>query len=106
MQLHPWHHFDLTGRRFATVALDTTRDSPGAAHRIELRWASARERLSALGVPARTVELIGERIGVMDATAATLCRDNNMPIRVFKLTTPGNIKRVVFGESIGTTVGE
>lgn len=47
---------------------------------------------------------INDRIGVMDATAATLCRDNNMPIRVFKLTTPGNIKRVVFGEAIGTTV--
>ena len=47
---------------------------------------------------------INDRIGVMDATAATLCRDNHMPIRVFKLTTPGNIKRVVFGEQIGTTV--
>jgi uridylate kinase len=47
---------------------------------------------------------ITDRIGVMDATAATLCRDNNVPIRVFKLTTPGNIKRVVFGEPIGTTV--
>ena len=49
-------------------------------------------------------KFINDRIGVMDATAATLCRDNNMPIRVFKLTTPGNIKRVVLGESIGTTV--
>jgi uridylate kinase len=47
---------------------------------------------------------INERIGVMDGTAATLCRDNNMPIRVFKLTTPANIKRVVFGEPVGTTV--
>jgi len=47
---------------------------------------------------------INDRIGVMDSTAATLCRDNHMPIRVFKLTTPGNIKRVVLGESIGTTV--
>jgi uridylate kinase len=47
---------------------------------------------------------ISERIGVMDATAATLCRDNNMQIRVFKLTTRGNIKRAVFGETIGTTV--
>ena len=47
---------------------------------------------------------INERIGVMDGTAATLCRDNHMPIRVFKLTTPGNIKRVVFGEPIGTVV--
>ncbi len=47
---------------------------------------------------------INDRIGVMDATAATLCRDNNMPIRVFKLTEPGNIKRVVLGDSIGTIV--
>ena len=48
--------------------------------------------------------VINDRIGVMDSTAATLCRDNNMPIRVFKLTEPGNIKRVVFGEPIGTIV--
>ena len=47
---------------------------------------------------------INDRIGVMDSTAATLCRDNNMPIRVFKLTEPGNIKRVVFGDPIGTIV--
>ncbi len=46
---------------------------------------------------------ISERIGVMDSTAATMCRDNGMPIRVFKLA-PGNIKRAVFGEAIGTTV--
>src|SRR6476620_8712075 len=38
---------------------------------------------------------IGERIGVMDATAVTLCRDNKLPIRVFALSTRGNIKRVV-----------
>jgi uridylate kinase len=49
-------------------------------------------------------KFIEERIGVMDATAATLCRDNKMPIRIFKLTTRGNIKRAVLGESIGTTV--
>ena len=49
-------------------------------------------------------KFINDRIGVMDATAATLCRDNNMPIRVFKLMTPSNIKRVVLGEQIGTTV--
>lgn len=46
-----------------------------------------------------------ERIGVMDATAAALCRDNKMPIRVFKLT-PGNIQRVTLGEGIGTLVEE
>jgi uridylate kinase len=41
---------------------------------------------------------------VMDSTAVTLCRDNNMRIRVFKMATHGNIKRVVLGESIGTVV--
>ncbi len=45
-----------------------------------------------------------DRIGVMDQTAVTLCRDNAMSIRVFKLTTRGNIKRVCFGEQIGTIV--
>jgi uridylate kinase len=47
---------------------------------------------------------IQERIGVMDSTAVTLCRDNDMPIRVFKMATRGNIKRVVLGDPIGTIV--
>jgi uridylate kinase len=47
---------------------------------------------------------LAERIGVMDSTAVTLCRDNNLPIRVFKMATRGNIKRVVLGETIGTIV--
>ncbi|HWL87897.1 MAG TPA: UMP kinase [Polyangiaceae bacterium] len=45
-----------------------------------------------------------DRIGVMDSTAATLCRDNGLTIRVFKMAERGNIKRVVFGEPIGTIV--
>jgi uridylate kinase len=49
-------------------------------------------------------QFLHERIGVMDQTAVTLCRDNNMPIRVFKMATRENIKRVVLGESIGTIV--
>ena len=47
---------------------------------------------------------LNERIGVMDSTAVTLCRENRMPIRVFKLMTPGNILRVCKGEEIGTIV--
>jgi uridylate kinase len=55
--------------------------------------------------PAMTFDrFLAERIGVMDQTAVTLCRDNEMPIRVFKMATRGNIKRVVLGESIGTIV--
>jgi uridylate kinase len=49
---------------------------------------------------------IRERIGVMDATAVTLCRDNKLPIRVFALGSKGNIKRVVEGEPLGTLVTE
>jgi uridylate kinase len=49
---------------------------------------------------------LAERIGVMDSTAVTLCRDNKLPVRVFKMATRGNIKRVVFGEPIGTIVSD
>ena len=49
-------------------------------------------------------QVIEARLGVMDATAITLCRDNKMPIRVFKLTTHGNVKRVCLGEELGTVV--
>ena len=41
---------------------------------------------------------------VMDATATSLCMDNDLPIVVFNLTCPGNIKKVVMGETIGTIV--
>jgi uridylate kinase len=40
----------------------------------------------------------------MDATAISLCMDNNLPIIVFDLTTEGNIKKVILGEEIGTIV--
>jgi uridylate kinase len=42
---------------------------------------------------------------VMDITAFTLCKENNIPIVVFDLCVPGNIRRAVMGESIGTYVG-
>jgi uridylate kinase len=47
-----------------------------------------------------------ERMGVMDSTAVTLCRDNKLPIRVFALAERGNIQRVVLGEDVGTLVAE
>ena len=37
----------------------------------------------------------------MDATAISLCMDNKLPILVFNLKTPGNIRRVVMGEAVG-----
>jgi len=46
------------------------------------------------------------KLGVMDATALSLCRDNDMPIIVFDVNTAGNLLRVVNGERIGTLVRE
>lgn len=43
---------------------------------------------------------------VMDSTALTLCMDNDLPIVVFDMNVPGNIRRVVYGEPIGTFVGK
>jgi uridylate kinase len=40
----------------------------------------------------------------MDASAFSLCEDNNLPVVVFALDPEGNIKKVVFGENIGTTL--
>ena len=49
-------------------------------------------------------EVLERQLRVMDATAITLCRENNLPIVVFKLLEPGNLKKVLTGEMIGTTV--
>jgi uridylate kinase len=50
------------------------------------------------------LQVLQERLQVMDATAISLCMDNKLPILVFNLKTPGNIRRVVMGETIGTIV--
>lgn len=49
-------------------------------------------------------EVLRQNLKVMDSTAAALCKDNNIPIIVFDLHGKGNIKRVIEGEKIGTTV--
>jgi uridylate kinase len=49
-------------------------------------------------------DVLEKRLGVMDAAAIALCRENRMPIRVFNLLTPGNIRRVVLGETVGSVV--
>jgi uridylate kinase len=50
------------------------------------------------------LQVLQERLQVMDATAISLCMDNKLPILVFNLKTPGNIRRVVMGETVGTLV--
>ena len=50
--------------------------------------------------------VLAERLAVMDSTAATLCRDNGLPIVVFDLGQPANIAKAVQGENVGTLVKE
>ena len=50
-------------------------------------------------------EALAKNLRVMDATAISLCRENGIPIRVFNIARKGNIKAVICGKSIGTTVG-
>lgn len=50
------------------------------------------------------LDVLNRNLGVMDSTASSLCMDNNIPLIIFAITEPGNIKRVVLGEKIGTTV--
>src|SRR5438874_2019612 len=49
-------------------------------------------------------EVLSQNLKVMDATAISLCMDNGMPIVVFNMNRPGNIKRVVLGERVGSKV--
>lgn len=51
-------------------------------------------------------EVLEKRLAVMDGTAATLCRENGLPILVFDLHEPGNIARAAAGEPVGTLVKE
>lgn len=51
------------------------------------------------------IEVLQRGLGVMDATATSLCMDNKIPIIVFSIDEPGNILKVALGEDIGTIVG-
>lgn len=50
------------------------------------------------------LDMLNEGLEVMDSTASSLCMDNDIPLIVFSITEKGNIKRVVQGEVLGTTI--
>jgi uridylate kinase len=52
------------------------------------------------------LDVLQRGLAVMDSTAISLCMDNHMPIQVFDLNVPGNIKRVVFGQKVGSLVSD
>ena len=52
------------------------------------------------------LQVLDRGLKVMDATAISLCMDNRLPIVVFNLRTPGNLKRAIMGEAVGSTVSD
>ncbi len=50
------------------------------------------------------IDVLKKNLRVMDATAISMCRENNLPIVVFNLNKEGNIKKAVLGEKIGTVI--
>jgi uridylate kinase len=50
------------------------------------------------------IQALEQRLQVMDATALSLCMDNHMPIMIFNLRTPGNLRRAVLGDAVGSVV--
>ena len=52
------------------------------------------------------LDVLKKDLKVMDLTAITLCRENKLPILVFNMNTPGNFKRLILGEPVGTKVME
>ena len=50
------------------------------------------------------LEVLERQLRVMDATAISLCMDNKLPILVFNLLKPGNVRRAVMGEPVGSVV--
>jgi uridylate kinase len=82
----------------AEVILKATKvDGIYTADPVKYPDATRYERISYL-------QVLQERLQVMDATAISLCMDNKLPIIVFNLRTPGNIRRVIMGEPVGTSV--
>ncbi len=84
----------------AGVILKASHTVDGVYDRDPVKHPAARrfERLSYL-------EVLQRNLKVMDSTAISMCMDNRLPIIVFNLRKPGNIKRAVMGETIGTWVG-
>ena len=50
------------------------------------------------------LEVLSQGLGVMDASAVAMCRDNHLPIIVFNLNTKGNVMRMSMGEAVGTVI--
>ncbi len=50
------------------------------------------------------MDVVKRELGVMDLTAITMCKDNKIPVIVFNLNAPGNLRKVIMGEPVGTLI--
>jgi len=50
------------------------------------------------------MDILRQGLKVTDLTAVSLCKDNNLPMIIFNMNQPGNIRRVVLGEKVGSLV--
>ena len=82
----------------------TKKDKQPANHPPEGAWPGDPDYQRPAAPTRQDLEVLDKGLKVMDATAISLCMDNRLPIVVFNLRTPGNIKRAITGEPVGSLV--
>ena len=99
--------FFTTDSAAALRAMEIKADALLKATRVDgVYSADPRQNPNAVRLPrVGYLEVLGKGLKVMDATAISLCMDHQMPIVVFDLTVPGNIRRVIAGEPVGSIIG-
>jgi uridylate kinase len=100
---NPFFTTDTAG---ALRAVEISADAIMKATRVDgIYSADPRRDRAATRIPRISyLDVLSNRLAVMDATAISLCMDNGLPIIVFDLTVAGNIKRIVLGEPVGSIV--
>jgi uridylate kinase len=99
--------FFTTDSAAALRAMEIKADALLKATRVDgVYSADPRQNPNAVRLPrVGYLEVLGKGLKVMDATAISLCMDHQLPIVVFDLTVPGNIRRVIAGEPVGSIIG-
>jgi uridylate kinase len=81
-----------------------TTDTAAALRAMEIRASVIMKATATRYDTISYLEVLEKRLQVMDATAISLCMDNQLPILVFNLRTPGNLRRAILGEPVGSVV--
>ena len=100
------NHFFTTDTAGALRAVEIGADAIMKATKVDgIYSADPKKDATACHLPRVTyIDALNRRLQVMDTTAISLCMENALPIVVFDLTRPGNIRRIVLGEPVGSIV--